>query len=162
MKKPDDFEQDCRKIIETYGHMVQQVGGSGWAYTIGLTSTLGYELICVGLPPQVAEPVLNDLAAMLKGAEIPDEQAIAEISNMPVILRTIDLAETPDVGILIGIARRLNIVPTKLRQMLWPDPAGNYPGSPDYNIPIPQDLHAIAAQEIKDRRVMSRSSKRIH
>lgn len=162
MKKPDDFEQDCRKIIETYGHMVQQVGGSGWAYTIGLTPTLGYELICVGLPLQVTQPLLNDLAAMLKSSEIPDEQAIADISNMPVILRTIDLAETPNVGILINVARRLNIVPTKLRQMVWPDPAGNYPGSPNYNFPIPQDLHAIAAQEIKDRRVMSRGSKRIH
>jgi len=162
MKTIEEYDQDCRKRIETFGFMIQQVGGNGWAYTIGLTPTLGYELVCVGLPPEVTYPVLNDLAAQLKASEVPDEQPIPEISNMPVILRTINLDEAPEVNVLLGTARRLNMAPTKLRQMLWPDPQGHFPGSAEYAFPIPQDLRAIAAEEVRNRLAMERRSGALH
>lgn len=164
MKSPTEFAQHCQKIIDTHGHMVQQVGvgRTGWAYTIGLAATLGYELICTGLPVNTAQQLLNDMATKLKKQAVPDDQPIAEIATMPLVLRTIDLNDAPDLHTLLLVSHLLEVVPTRVRQMMWPDPAGNFPGSEDYDFPVTQDLRAIAAQERTVGREQGRGSSTLH
>lgn len=156
------YLEQCRDRIRTYGFVIQQAGSNGWAYTIGLSSTLGYELACVGLPPEVTFPVINNLAAFLRGKDVPDDQPIAEVANQPVVLRTISLNEEPEIGVLLGVARALEMVPSNLRQMFWPDPSGHFPGSAEYSFPNTQDLRAIAAEEVRVRRAMASRSKKLH
>lgn len=162
MSTIEAYLEQCRDRISAYGFVIQQAGSNGWAYTIGLAPTLGYELVCVGLPSEVTFPVINNLAAYLKAKDVPDDQPIAEVADQPVVLRTISLSEEPDVGILLGIARALEMVPVKLRQMCWPDPSGHFPGSAEYSFPNPQDLRAIAAEEVRIRRAMERRSQSLH
>lgn len=162
MKRKESYKQQCLQVIKKHGRLIQQVGVSGWAYTVGLTKSLGYELICTGLPPQVSHSVLNQLADKLSAAPVADDQPITELTNMPVILRTIDLATSPDLHILITTAHLVGMPPTKLRHLIWPDPAGNFPGSPDYDFPVSQDLQALAAVEHSKHSVPFRAPPTMH
>ena len=138
----------CRGIIARHGHLVQYVGAVpyGYAYTAGLTPSIGCELVVVALPQPAAHSIINDLVARLKKAPIADNEPIEELANMPLILRTIPLVD-PASGLdrneLISVARRLGYLPHYVRQLVWPDKQGKFPGDPAYSHAVAQDVDLL-------------------
>lgn len=135
----------CRGLIAQHGFIVQCVGaesGDGYAYTVGLTGTLGCELITIGLPLGTANAVLNTLAARLVSGLIPDGEDIHEIaSGLPVRLQTyavMDPARGIDRSTLVALSRRLGYPVSHIRQLVWPDRHGRFPGEDGYTHPNPQ------------------------
>ena len=63
----EEIHAQCDQLIAEYGWVVQQIGGGGideppWSYTMGLSHGFDHpELVVVGLPPQRAIVLLNDL-----------------------------------------------------------------------------------------------------
>jgi Domain of unknown function (DUF4262) len=65
MTADDDYFITVRKIVSEHGVMIQAVGGGDsvdFAYTVGLAEIEEPELIIFGLPPNIAQDILNDLA----------------------------------------------------------------------------------------------------
>jgi Domain of unknown function (DUF4262) len=81
------FRDQIQECIDKYGHQIIGVGGNGhpsFSYTIGLTATFGYELLCCGLPAHIAHAVLNDIAS--KGTvelDVPND----DFTNLPVMFK---------------------------------------------------------------------------
>ena len=135
----------CQALIDEHGHMVQSVFADArtpdFAYTIGLSTRGLPELVVIGLPSETATHALNQIAQRLAKDSIPDHQDITEIANMPLRLRTVD----PDAAwVHMGVARSLlQTRPTAIRQVLWPDPSGRFPGDPAYQFPVTQTLDEL-------------------
>jgi hypothetical protein len=120
--------------------MVQFVfgGNVSFAYTVGLTPVLGYELCVTGLPAQAAHPILNMLAAVLKRGEVQDGVDLTQIANMPCRLLT-----QPAGKLQMGVASSLGYHPPTIRQLIWPDQQGHFPDDPAYTHPWKQNLDEI-------------------
>ena len=53
--------------IEKYGVAIMGVGDNpSFSYTIGLVEPFGFEIITVGLPPRIAQIILNDIHKSMK------------------------------------------------------------------------------------------------
>lgn len=84
---------DIQETIAKYGHMVIGVVGDpgepSFAYTIGLKSRFGCELLICGLPMKYAQAVLNDIASKFSKdlLNVPT----AEFTNLPVLLKECNL-----------------------------------------------------------------------
>ena len=77
--------------IQQYGHMVIGVDDNpSFAYTVGLTSRFGCELLVIGLPYQYAHAILNDIASKFS----PDllDKPTTEFSNLPLLLKETDMS----------------------------------------------------------------------
>jgi hypothetical protein len=138
----------CEGLIAEHGHMVQSVfPGSrtpGWAYTIGLSTAGTAELLVIGLPPDTATYVLNSVAKRLATTPIADGVDMLELTNMPLRLRTLNADEVWPrmlVGRLV-----LQTPPREVRQVMWPDPAGRFPGDPAYRFAVLQSVDEIDFQ----------------
>jgi len=142
----------CRALIKEHGHMVQSVFPDahthvpGFAYTIGLSQSGGAELVTIGLPADTATYFLNTVAQRLATTPIADHDDITEIANTALRLRTIPCEEMlPH----MRVARALLIAPRAIiRQVIWPDPSGRFPGDPAYKYQLTQSPDEL----ISDRR----------
>jgi hypothetical protein len=135
----------CRTIIAARGHLVQAVMTQpyGYCYTVGLTPALGAELLVIGLPQQMAGGFLNDLAGRLRERPIPDGERITDLANLPFKLVTHEVAGNAHWPRVVTMAFGLGFAPTRLRQLLWPDPQGRFPDDPAYAFGVPQTLEAL-------------------
>lgn len=139
------FLDRCRALMAEHGHVVQSVFGSDvlppWAYTVGLSNAGRAELVVIGLPAETATYALNGVARRLAAEKIPDQADIHQVVNMPLRLRTLSLdAAWPH----MSVARTLLTTPPReIRQVLWPDPTGRFPGDPSYRYAISQDLSEL-------------------
>lgn len=138
-------------MIAQHGHVVVAVGNSPqeyFAYTVGLTPTLGCELLTSGLPQSTATSLLNDLAAMLARRLVPDEENIHDVAKgLPLRLQThavTDPTRGIDRGKLVSVALRLGYPVRFIRQVVWPDPEGRFPGESGYSHPHPQSIDLLA------------------
>lgn len=129
-----DYLDMARDLIEKYGHMVQSVfpdnasGAPGYSYTIGLMDQgLNHELLIVGLHPDVAHTLLNDVASQMKaGTDCRGPVRMSQIiENFDVALMPVDLSQTDD-GLNVANAlqpgRKI-----ELTQVVLPDAQGLFP-----------------------------------
>jgi hypothetical protein len=145
-----------RGIVAQHGHMVQAVGSSPqecFAYTVGLTPALGCELFIAGLPQGTAMALLNDLAAKLRRRLIPDGENIDDVAaGLPLRLQTYavtDSARGIDRSELVAVALRLGYPVQYIRQMVWPDRKGRFPGEAGYDHPHPQSIDLLVHMPAK-------------
>jgi len=125
--------------------MVQAVMAQPFAffYTVGMTPVLGYELVLIGLPRDLAGSFLNTLAARLRETTIADGELIEDLSNLPLKLRTqqvVDASTGEDLREALALAFSLGYAPTSFRQVLWPDPMGRFPDEAGYDYPCSQNV----------------------
>jgi len=97
-KYPDQLHDTFTEGIKQHGHIVVGVIGEldvngkltpSFAYTIGLTTTFGYELFVCGLNPRVATVIINDIVS--KGTVelgVPQTQ----FTNLPILFKQCDLS----------------------------------------------------------------------
>lgn len=86
------FHEHVAAAIAEHGHQVIGVQGFSehppFAYTIGLSPRLGFELLVVGLPMQHAHIILNDIANNWRSElmDVPSD----EFANLPLLLKRCD------------------------------------------------------------------------
>jgi Domain of unknown function (DUF4262) len=148
----DAYIDHVRATIDEYGLAIQAVGGGpdtpGFAYTVGLFPTLGFEVLTIAMPVEYAHSILNQLAVMLKEQPIENGVDINELATMPLRLRDVDALEA---SVHVGVASRIydstlhnGLIP--IRQLIWPDPTGHFPNTPEYNYRISQDLSVLESR----------------
>lgn len=141
-----EFTARLRAILAQHGHAIQAVGGDattfGFSYSVGLSAGgAAKELYTIGLPPSVAQPLLNTLAERLAGADgVPDQ--ITDVASVPLRLREIPTASLDEP---LSVFRLVDLpVPDTVIQMIWPCAAGHWPGDPGYSHACPQDPTNLA------------------
>jgi len=134
---PDfSFEDELRRIrqlVERYGFVTQAILGDRahppYAYTVGLGRDDHPELVVVGLEPKTAHDLLWALAPeVLDGADLTMRSEIA----LPGTPRLRVVPARPG-AVDLGVAELVDDAPADGLQLVWPDPAGEYPGEPSYD-----------------------------
>lgn len=123
-----------QELIRDCGCQVIGVFGTETAptfsYTIGLTATYGFELIVIGLRPDYATIIFNDIVASLKEFEelkldVPDDRW----ANLPVMFK-----ETTDrVRNYVYQADHFYGKPVRVLQMVMSDKNGLLPDASGYD-----------------------------
>lgn len=117
--------------IGQYGWSVVAVGGEGeepgYGYSIGLWHTFRHpEVIVFGLPPEIAQKIINNIGrAIKKGSRFSDNATSDIIAN-----HRLAFADVPEdcyeffVGMGISFYEGEHF---PLLQVVWPDPQGKFP-----------------------------------
>lgn len=83
------FRESIIETIAKYGVQLIGVGGEGsgppFAYTIGLNSKFGVELLIVGLPLNYVGQILNEIAALPAFPEL--DVPNVDFTNLPVMFK---------------------------------------------------------------------------
>jgi Domain of unknown function (DUF4262) len=133
MSTSDAIRNRVLQDIESRGQSVigvQGPEGPSFAYTIGLSTKTGYELLCVGLNPKYSTMIFNDIAETLKKGEAlnfntPDDR----FANLPCMFVEADArAHEYTVQADNFFNKEVRVV-----QMVMSDKAGLLPGQPGYD-----------------------------
>jgi hypothetical protein len=143
------YMDQLRAIIRDNGWAVQggevPVGadheGYEYAYTIGLLERgCTCELMLVGIPLQIAHPILNEVATDMlnSGMSMPPTQ-VDLIPNHIFEVRV--YMPRPDTEIAITVASLFYDTPSvPMAQLVWSDNEGNYPWSRSWDPDLVQPL----------------------
>lgn len=102
----------------------------GMAYTVGLSTYQLPELLVFSLPPELAIPLLHDVAGKLKAGKLECNQVLTDIVNLPVMF----LRVHPNVAqkyIFLANDHAGELQPAW--QLVWSDQAGRFPWHPDFD-----------------------------
>jgi hypothetical protein len=104
----------------------------GFSYTVGLAARGLPELLAFGLPHQIAQPILNDLARRLidQGSLPMDVPVDQVVRGFPVVFRK--LAPARARPFVRAAAQRAGGA-VEVIQLVWPDPSGRFPWEPDFD-----------------------------
>lgn len=127
---------EVRTLIAAHGWAVlsqERVGANPpFSYTVGLAAKGIPELIMVGLEPATARSALNRIANRLAAGEslMCGQPLLEIIPGMAVVPRSVP----PDVAEKMMRFTHLLAMskPWSASQIVWPDPAGRFPGDADY------------------------------
>jgi hypothetical protein len=134
-KGEDPVLRRVREVMQRYGWNVTAVGAdpaSGtppFAYTTGLWGAYRHpELLITALPARYAQLILNDAGALIAaGRRLAGGTTQPHLANAPLLVRDLDPAQR---RFAQGVTRAVYGAPVPARQLVWPDPAGRYPGDP--------------------------------
>lgn len=152
----DDYLNKISDLIDEHGWAVQWVGGDptqvSFAYTVGLFTRGLPEILIFGLPDDVAQPILNDLAARAtSGAGFTDGLVLRDVvAGFPVVL-----VEVIDSSAYLTVANALARTVSGDRQVrawqvVFPDAVGRWPwdtGSRVAATPMLGAVPCLARQE---------------
>jgi hypothetical protein len=133
----DRSEEFIRRCIEEVGWSIEGIPaddeGPAFAYTIGLKHSFEHpELIVFGLPPEVAQSILNEVGQRISNGERFDlDKPYGELlENHPVRFRKVraEASFREFVGYALWFYRGQNF---ELLQLLWPDRSGRFPDASD-------------------------------
>jgi hypothetical protein len=143
MPSMDELLQQQVEIIDRVGWSVVHVFPTPddpptdvtFTYTVGLTAHNHPELVLAGLPPQIAQSLLNDL-----GRRVFDQAARfshgERLSDVLVGYDAIIIDGTPNDALHPGIAFSLyGSDKVRLQQLVWPDQHGRFPWESGYGYP---------------------------
>lgn len=103
-----------------------------FAYTVGLSTTsVGAEIVIIGLRPERAAVILNDIAdAVRDGKTIQTDVPDARWANMPCVFKRATAPETFEK--YAPMPARFYGLPVNVLQMVLPDMAGKFPWEKGY------------------------------
>lgn len=142
----DAYMQRTREVVAKYGVMIQMVGGNPpWAYTVGLAEKHGHEVLLFAGSPQVAQAILNSIAATMRSrterlpldtilppAEPGDPDTVLNRwVNLPVVLKRCERELLADHA---NIAHAYAGHDVEVVQMVFADRAGRLPHQEGYDI----------------------------
>lgn len=136
---PEEILRICARNVLRSGWHVSAVyadpetGAPGFAYTTGLWATWQHpELVIVAVPPAVAHGLFSEMAAAISaGTRFSDGGQYEGVANMPLRIRAVDRSRCVlGFGITDVFYGRPG-APAPFRQVVWPDPAGHFPGDPE-------------------------------
>jgi hypothetical protein len=123
-------------LIARHGVAIVSVGAArdapAFSYTVGLSDDGLPELLVTGLPPEVAQPVLNDLAVRLRrDGALPVSEPLADVfAGMPAVLQEVPFARC---AAYVRVAADRRQGPLRVLQLIWPDAAGRFPWEAGYD-----------------------------
>jgi hypothetical protein len=135
-------------LVREHGFAVVSVGAAPdapeFTYTVGLADEHLPELLVIGLPAQVAHPVLNVLATRLRRERaLPLEQPLGDVfAGMAAVLQEAPYARCAP---YVRVAAERQHGPIRVLQLIWPDQAGRFPWETGY------DMRFLAAQPLLAR-----------
>lgn len=143
---PEVVMHTCRESIRNVGWhatgIFEDPGQPPYIYTTGLTATYGHpELVIAGLPPESAHGVLQ--AAVDRIAEdgpLEDGGYYDRIAD-GFLVRVRDVAPA-FCRLSFAVSNRFYGKTVPVRQIVWPDPRGRFPGDPgcDRGMAAAQDI----------------------
>jgi Domain of unknown function (DUF4262) len=160
MSTSDAIHNKVISDIASHGQSVIGVQGQGdpsFAYTIGLSEKTGFELLCVGLKPQYATMIFNDIADTIKKGgklefNVPDDR----FANLPcMFVEANQRAHEYTVQADQFFGKEVKVV-----QMVLSDRQGLLPGNPRYDhehmdkfqpLLFDVDAHAVASKPRKQK-----------
>lgn len=122
--------RQLEELIARHGVAVITVGPArdapSFSYTVGLSDDGLPELLVLGLPAEVAQPVLNTLAARLRreGALRLNEPLTDVFAGTTAVLHEVPLARSAPY-VRVAAHRRAGVL--RVLQLIWPDAAGRFP-----------------------------------
>lgn len=115
------------------GHLAHPMiseSGAIYTYTAGLTRSLGYELIVVGLDSKSATHLLTVVGNHLQNQHVDDRVGINGIASRTVMLLTHairDASGTRSMAPALPLIYGVDLAPMQIRQICWPDAGGKFP-----------------------------------
>lgn len=149
-----------QKILDNVKDHIEKVGvsiihvGAGehstaqFTYTVGFTSIGLPEMVIMGLSYHIGHRILMDLYAKAKAEGLPEDGVdLNEIlDRYPVRLKTIPKATAEKFA---AVAMRFFQKKIGVRQVVWPDPEGRFPGDLD------MDMQMAAIQDMEFQKLLS-------
>jgi hypothetical protein len=137
----DNYLATVEEKIAKYGWMVQAVGAGEeepqFFYTVGLTRLGLPEVITFGLPMDVGQTLMNDVAIKMQADKLAGHPPIENGTRRSDILQGFDVVfvEVLDTTKHLTVANTLcsnGLMPVRALQMIWPDPKGRFPWDPSF------------------------------
>lgn len=141
------YLDECRALIARNVFMVNVCaqGPLPYAYTIGLTPLMGFELVTVGSDFDTSRIVLNETAhRLLTDGPVADGERLKGESCTDLRLARLPLLR--HVGELMHVLPRLGYFPPLLRQVLVADAQGRFPDDRGYVSSL-QDIDGCVQRE---------------
>lgn len=141
----------CRENVRRDGWhatgVLDAAGQPGYMYTTGLTATFRHpELVIVGLPPDAAVGVLAAAAGRIEedGPLTPGGEYDRIADGFTVRVRDVAPAFC---RLSFAVSNRFYGRRVPVRQIVWPDPGGRFPGDPgcDPGMAAVQDISRRAS-----------------
>lgn len=137
MSAIDPYLRRIRKIIRSRGWVIQFImpgpQSPPFHYTVGLWPKVGFEIIVIGLPREIGQSVLNDLASRaVDGTRFTHGQILTDVLGNDY---DVTMLEVTDSRTWIKVANRLyrrGDEPLRAWQMVYPDAAHRMPWDPGY------------------------------
>lgn len=142
----DAYVDTALQKLRQHGHLVQGVFGSPlgsqagfWYYTVGLTALDHPELMMSGPTPEVATPILNDLAGRIRaGSRYHEADTIDDVVvGYPVTFVEVDRLELFPPSMVKVFFPDL---PVRALQVVMPDSQGRFWYEDGYSMGAAQDL----------------------
>jgi hypothetical protein len=136
--------RSCVELIDKCGWMIQGVFGTeqdpgpSYAYTVGLTAHGFPELAVAGLPPQVMQTLLNDVAKRVfdLNRRYTHGEVLDDVLGGGYKVMVVDGPASRDT-IWPGTANALfGEEGVTLQQLVWPDDQHRYPWDENYSLPV--------------------------
>lgn len=129
--------QQLEAHIERFGWAVQGVfpttesPGLAFAYTIGLHDKGVPELLVIGLPPEVAQPLINTFARWVLARKAMGQPLTGEfqLDGWAMVFHAVDALPVSAAEYATGAHRRSS-GQARYLQLVWPDKAGLWPWDP--------------------------------
>ena len=142
-----DINQRLMDDVARHGwHCVQVMEdkqGPGYSYTVGLYKTHGHpELVVIGLPPEVAHPVLGMAVDQIAKGHVfrADARDSSLLEGNDCLIRSVLPGSYRQyLGMAVWFYRESPASFPAL-QILWPDPEGRFPGQPEFSMGPNQPL----------------------
>ena len=136
---------NVHKAITKYGHaVVTTMGRVPYAYTVGLTRPLGFELLMYGVVGDLAFMLLNNAADALNRQCYEDGEDISKvIESHSVRLRSLLVGSNPDLMWRLSMIWSFGFSPDRIRVVTWKDEAGRFPGEPGYSHEVKQTISEL-------------------
>lgn len=143
----DSHLDACRELLtrETFMVNLCAQAPTPYAYTIGLTAVLGYELVCVGQEERASSIILNETAMrLLEQSTLPDATRITSDRCTDVKLAPLYIDRAR--GELFHVLPKLGFHPPLLRHVIVSTSTGRFPGDAGYDGPL-QDIDACIERD---------------
>jgi Domain of unknown function (DUF4262) len=147
----EDAMRACREAIARYGWHCTGVFADTvtddppFAYTTGLAESFTApdshpELAIVGLPPRQGHGVLRAAVHLIKTGEClaDGDERDGILEGFPVRFRSVNLSSCT---LTFSLSDNYYLRPVPRLQLLWPDPAGRFPGELGCDAPIARIQH---------------------
>jgi hypothetical protein len=119
------------------------------SYAVGLTARIAPEFVITGLPPGIAQHLLNDMAERVFHGAVPVAHG-TRVSDLIAGFDAIIVDGTATEQVVAGVAVACyGVEQVRLQQIVWPDPHGRLPWDTDYSFTA--DTQPLIGQPGADR-----------
>jgi len=130
----EQYLEQCRQLVarETYMININDKGLVPYAYTVGLTHLMDFELVAVGQDAQASRIVLDEMAShlLMCGGSVPDGEIL--LAENCTNLKLVPLPMDEKLARMFSLLPALGYAPARMRQVLVSNADSVFPDSIGY------------------------------